>query len=68
MKNFDLMKKVLIVFLICFICVSNTFGQVKVYEGTEVIPTYKIGQDETSPMFYTGRSVQGAQGKIYPYP
>ena len=44
------------------------FAQVKVYEGKEVIPTYKLGKDEVSPMFYTGRGVQGAAGHIYPYP
>ncbi|MEP3210634.1 MAG: DUF5107 domain-containing protein [Maribacter sp.] len=56
-------------FLLLFFTISiSTQAQVKVYEGTEVIPTYKIGQDETSPLFYTGRSVQGAQGKVYPYP
>lgn len=43
-------------------------AQVKVYEGNEIIPTYKKGKDEVSPVFYTGRGVQGAQGKIYPYP
>ncbi|WP_282124695.1 DUF5107 domain-containing protein [Algibacter mikhailovii] len=43
-------------------------AQVKIYEGTEVIPTYKPGDNEVSPMFYTGRSVQGAQGRVYPYP
>ncbi len=43
-------------------------AQVKVYEGTEVIPTYQKGADEVSPIFYTGRGVQGAQGKVYPYP
>lgn len=47
---------------------GSLFGQVKVYEGRETIPTYKMGKDETSPIFYTGRGVQGAQGKIYPYP
>ena len=46
----------------------NVIAQVKIYEGSEVIPTYKRGQDETSPIFYTGRGVQGAQGKVYPYP
>ena len=46
----------------------DLFAQVKVYEEKEIIPTYKRGKDETSPMFYTGRSVQGASGKIYPYP
>ncbi len=45
-----------------------TFCQVSVSEGIEVIPTYQINKKETSPIFYTGRSVQGAQGKIYPYP
>ncbi|WP_282160603.1 DUF5107 domain-containing protein [Ulvibacterium marinum] len=59
-------RKLLSLFLLSFSFLA--FAQVKVYEGTEVIPTYKIGQDETSPIFYTGRGVQGAQGKVYPYP
>jgi tetratricopeptide (TPR) repeat protein len=54
--------------LICMISGEFLFAQVKVYEGTEVIPTYKRGKDIASPMFYTGRGVQGAQGHIYPYP
>ncbi len=45
-----------------------TFSQVKVYEGKEVIPTYQKGPDIESPLFYTGRGVQGAAGHIYPYP
>jgi len=44
------------------------FAQVQVYKGQEVIPTYQTGADELSPVFYTGRGVQGAQGKVYPYP
>ncbi len=68
MKNINSSKKLTIAFLICFICAAYSFAQVKIYEGTEVIPTYKRGQDETSPIFYTGRGVQGAQGKVYPYP
>ncbi len=54
--------------LICSIISLCSFSQVRVYEGTEVIPTYEKGADEVSPLFYTGRSVQGAQGKVYPYP
>ncbi|SIS67741.1 Tetratricopeptide repeat-containing protein [Zobellia uliginosa] len=57
-------------FLLSFALFSLIFqlqGQVKVYEGQETIPTYKIGTDEVSPIFYTGRGVQGAQGKVYPY-
>jgi len=56
-----------------FVLVSSLFtfplvSQVKIYEGQETIPTYKIGENEKSPIFYTGRGVQGAQGKVYPYP
>ena len=57
--------------ILVILLIAVTFlvsAQVKVYEGTEVIPTYKIGTNEVSPIFYTGRGVQGAQGKIYPYP
>ena len=50
----------------CFLTSLN--AQVKIYEGSEIIPTYKRGENLKSPMFYTGRSVQGAQGRIYPYP
>ncbi|TMM53378.1 DUF5107 domain-containing protein [Maribacter algarum] len=63
--------KLVVLSVLIFICSTSTnylFGQVKVYEGKEVIPTYQKGEDEKSPLFYTGRSVQGAQGKIYPYP
>ena len=57
-------------FLVFLISISKNylFAQVKVFEGTEVIPTYQKGEDEKSPLFYTGRGVQGAQGKVYPYP
>jgi tetratricopeptide (TPR) repeat protein len=46
----------------------HTFSQVRVYEGTEDIPTYVLGANEESPIFYTGRGVQGAAGHMYPYP
>lgn len=47
---------------------STVDAQVKVFEGKETIPTYQLGADETSPIFYTGRNVQGASGHFYPYP
>jgi len=47
---------------------AQTSQRVKVYEGQESIPTYKMGANEKSPIFYTGRGVQGAAGHIYPYP
>ena len=63
-------------FFLLFFCViaanatvfAQTSQRVKIYEGQETIPTYKMGADETSPIFYTGRGVQGAAGHIYPYP
>ena len=66
MKNFIL----ILIVIICVFTPHLMFGQepVKVYEGHEVIPTYKLGKDEPSPIFYTGRAVQGAAGHIYPYP
>ncbi|TXG38432.1 DUF5107 domain-containing protein [Seonamhaeicola maritimus] len=68
MKLFN--KTLFIIFITCTIYLNNitSNAQVKIYEGTEVIPTYKKGEDLKSPMFYTGRSVQGAQGRVYPYP
>jgi len=54
--------------LIMFSSGEVIYAQVKVYEGQETIPTYKLGTDELSPIFYTGRGVQGAEGHIYPYP
>lgn len=56
------------IFCLLLFCSFQTYSQVKIYEKVEVIPTYKTGTNEISPMFYTGRSVQGAQGHIYPYP
>ncbi|WP_417359576.1 DUF5107 domain-containing protein [Galbibacter sp.] len=54
---------------VLLLCLStNLIAQVKIYQGTETIPTYKMGADETSPVFYTGRAVQGAEGRVYPYP
>ncbi len=41
---------------------------VKVREEKTVIPTYLAGDPEPNPMFFFGRTSQGAQGPIYPYP
>ena len=61
------MKKVFFC-LLAIIVPIVAIAQVKVYEGKEDIPTYLKGSDELSPMFYTGRGVQGAAGHMYPYP
>ncbi|MDH4197189.1 MAG: DUF5107 domain-containing protein, partial [Candidatus Aminicenantes bacterium] len=40
----------------------------RAWEEPFVIPTYVVGPPEPNPIFYTGRSYQGAKGPIYPYP
>ena len=65
------MKKTFTLLLLAvwsFSLTAQNVSEVKIYEGKETIPTYKKGADETSPIFYTGRGVQGAAGHIYPYP
>lgn len=41
---------------------------VKVWEETITIPTYKMDPPEKSPMFFRNQSYQGASRVIYPYP
>ena len=41
---------------------------VKLYEAPLVIPTYEVGPPQKNPIFYSGRSYQGAKGPVYPYP
>lgn len=41
---------------------------VRIWEEPLVIPTYAVGAPEPNPIFYFGRSYQGAQGPVYPYP
>ena len=40
----------------------------KFKEDTIVLPTYAPGGYDKTPIFYTGRVYQGAQGRVYPYP
>jgi tetratricopeptide (TPR) repeat protein len=58
--------KVVIAVVILFYYL-NTTAQVRVYEGQETIPTYVTGPEIPSPIFYTGRNIQGAAGHFYPY-
>ena len=67
-KTNSSVKPAVVTFIALFVFSAYTFAQVRVYEGTETIATYQKGADELSPIFYTGRGVQGAQGKVYPYP
>ena len=43
-------------------------GEVKIKEDTIVLPTYAPGGYDKTPLFFTGRVYQGAQGRVYPYP
>ena len=63
----------LIALCIAFLAVSIPLAAagvpaVKAWETTIVIPTYLAGDPEPNPMFYFGRSSQGAQAPVYPYP
>lgn len=42
--------------------------QVKIQEEIMTIPTYKNGDPNPMPRFYEGRSHQGVERRIYPYP
>jgi tetratricopeptide (TPR) repeat protein len=46
----------------------KTYAAVKMYAESLVIPTYEVGKPDPNPRFYTGRTYQGAQGRVYPYP
>lgn len=52
------------------VCLSVAMGQagVSVEETTITLPTYAPGGYDKTPVFYTGRVYQGAQGRVYPYP
>ena len=47
---------------------AKTVGGVRFEEGTVTLPTYAPGGYDKTPIFYTGRVYQGAQGRVYPYP
>ncbi|RPH73966.1 DUF5107 domain-containing protein, partial [bacterium] len=57
----------MVTFCFTLLIFRSTAAQVLVYEGKEIIPTYVMGADEPSPIFYTGRNIQGAAGHFYPY-
>ncbi|MDX9753977.1 MAG: DUF5107 domain-containing protein, partial [bacterium] len=43
-------------------------AEVQIVEKTLRIPTYPVEPADKTPRFYDGRTYQGAQGRIYPYP
>jgi len=54
--------------LAVLLAANSAFAQVQLRQEKLVIPPYRVGEPEKNPIFYTGRSYQGAKGAIYPYP
>jgi tetratricopeptide (TPR) repeat protein len=61
-------KLVVIVVCCAFALAGAQSSTVKVWEEPLVIPTYVPGPPDPNPMFYAGRTYQGAKGAVYPYP
>ena len=53
--------------VIALLC-SAVKGDVSMREERITLPTYEPGGYDKTPLFYTGRVYQGAQGRVYPYP
>ena len=58
--------------LILFACIGATRvwadSAVRIWQEPLTIPTYLVGEPDKNPRFYVGRTYQGAQGRVYPYP
>ena len=69
MKRFlNVNAKMLMAMLVGAVAVAVVAGEVRIKEDTIVLPTYAPGGYDKTPLFYTGRVYQGAQGRVYPYP
>jgi tetratricopeptide (TPR) repeat protein len=53
-------------FLFCWI--NTASAEVKIWEDSLVIPTYLVDPPNHMPRFYEGRTHQGVQRRVYPYP
>ena len=65
MKNTNILIGIL---LPVFTIIAARAGEVMMKEEQIVLPTYAPGGYDKTPIFYTGRVYQGAQGRVYPYP
>ena len=61
-------NKPVILALTAMACGVAAAGGVRFEESEIVLPTYAPGGYDKTPLFYTGRVYQGAQGRVYPYP
>ena len=62
------MKHINVFTFIAFFGSFAAVGEVVFKEDSVVLPTYAPGGYDKTPLFYTGRVYQGAQGRVYPYP
>lgn len=62
--------KFTLLFLGCMFCGIPLFSQNQVIleERPLVLSTYDVAPADPNPYFFTGRTYQGAQGHVYPYP
>ncbi len=56
------------VFLLIVLTAFYVHAGVTIWEQDITIPSYGVEKPDPNPRFYTGRTYQGAQGRIYPYP
>ena len=63
-------RVILLLTSLTFFSITPTLADsaVKIWEEPLVIPTYEVGKPDPNPRFYTGRTYQGAQGRVYAYP
>lgn len=69
-QSYVIFKKFLLSAAMGLIFISlcgNLFSQVKISEGTWIIPTYKVRPPDKNPAFFKGEAYQGASKYIYPY-
>lgn len=64
------MRKCHLGWMVLVVCCGAAWSSepVKVEETKVTLPTYPPGPCDKTPIFYTGRVYQGAQGRVYPYP
>ena len=54
------------VFVLLVVGSAVLAADVSFKEDSIVLPTYAPGGYDRTPLFYTGRVYQGAQGRVYP--
>jgi len=62
------MKKIALVFLfVTSVCLHAQNGPVKMWEGVENLPTYRVNAPEKAPLFERDFAYQRAKRGVYPY-